>query len=219
MTIRARVASDALASEAFEADIGRAPEPGELEDRVDRVATAFTEGRRMLLQQMVEAGGPRLRGRRPRCPSWRPGPAWPRPGRRRGRPDRSAGCGRSFRDHQGPDRLDGAVADTAALLLITAGDRPERLRSEAAWAHLCGAAPIAAGSGKTDGRVRFNPGGDRQANHALWRIVLTRMRSDARTRDYVQRRTADGLSKPEIICCLKRYVAREVFHQLRPAAD
>ncbi|MDP9073738.1 MAG: IS110 family transposase [Actinomycetota bacterium] len=84
--------------------------------------------------------------------------------------------------------LHGVGPDTAALLLISAGDRPGRLRSEAAWAHLCGAAPIPAGSGKTDGRVRFNPGGDRQANHALWRNVLTRMRSDARTRDYVARR-------------------------------
>jgi transposase len=115
--------------------------------------------------------------------------------------------------------LRGVGPDTAALLLITAGDRPGRLRSEAAWAHMCGAAPIPAGSGKTDGRVRFNPGGDRQANHALWRIVLCRMSSDARTRDYVERRTKDGLSKPEIMRCLKRYVAREVYRQLRPVAD
>jgi len=115
--------------------------------------------------------------------------------------------------------LYGVGPDTAALLLITAGDRPERLRSEAAWAHLCGAAPIPAGLGKTDGRVRFNPGGDRQANHALWRIVLTRMSSDARTRKYVARRTKEGLTKPEIVRCLKRYVARETYRQLRPAAD
>jgi transposase len=115
--------------------------------------------------------------------------------------------------------LHGVGPDTAALLLITAGDRPERLRSEAAWAHMCGAAPIPAGSGRTDGRVRFNPGGDRQANHALFRIVLCRMKSDARTRDYVARRIKEGLSKPEIMRCLKRYVAREVYHQLRPAAD
>jgi transposase len=115
--------------------------------------------------------------------------------------------------------LNGVGPYTAALLLITAGDRPERLRSEAAWAHMCGAAPIPAGSGKTDGRVRFNPGGDRQANHALWRIVLCRMSTDARTRDYVARRTGQGLSKPEIMRCLKRYVAREVYPHLRPAAD
>jgi transposase len=115
--------------------------------------------------------------------------------------------------------LYGVGPDTAALLLISAGDHPERLRSEAAWAHMCGAAPIPASSGKTTGRFRFNPGGDRQANHALWRIVITRMSSDARTRDYVERRTKDGLSKAEVIRCLKRYVAREVYPHLRPAAD
>ncbi len=115
--------------------------------------------------------------------------------------------------------LYGVGPDTAALLLICAGDHPERLRSEAAWAQLCGAAPIPASSGKTTGRFRFNPGGDRQANHALWRIVITRMSSDARTRDYVERRTKEGLSKAEVIRCLKRYVAREVYAHLRPAAD
>ena len=73
--------------------------------------------------------------------------------------------------------LHGAGPDTAALLLVTAGDHPERLRSEAAWAHLCAAAPIPASSGKTK-RHRLNPAGDRQANHALWRIVITRMSSE-----------------------------------------
>ena len=85
--------------------------------------------------------------------------------------------------------LFGIGPHTAALLLIAAGDHPERLRSEAAWAHLCGAAPIPASSGKTV-RRRLNPGGDRQANHALWRIVFTRMGSDAATRAYVERRTS-----------------------------
>ena len=85
---------------------------------------------------------------------------------------------------------------------------PERLRSEAAWAHLCGAAPIPASSGKTV-RRRLNPGGDRQANHALWRIVFTRLGSDPATRAYAERRTAEGKSRKEIIRCLKRYVARE----------
>ncbi len=113
--------------------------------------------------------------------------------------------------------LHGIGPDTAALLLITAGDHPERLRSEAAWAHLCGAAPIPASSGKV-ARHRLNPGGDRQANHALWRIAITRMSSHPPTRAYVARRTEDGLSKPEIIRCLKRYVAREVYHYLRPPA-
>ncbi len=113
--------------------------------------------------------------------------------------------------------LHGVGPDTAALLLIAAGDHPERLRSEAAWAHLCAVAPIPASSGKVT-RRRLNPGGDRQANHALWRIVITRMSSHAPTRAYVERRTAGGLSKKEIIRCLKRYVAREVYRHLRPAA-
>ncbi|MDQ1426700.1 MAG: transposase [Acidimicrobiaceae bacterium] len=114
--------------------------------------------------------------------------------------------------------LYGVGPDTAALLLIAAGDRPERLRSESAWAHLCASAPIPASSGKIT-RHRLNPGGNREANHALWRIVLTRMKSDPRTRAYVERRTAEGKSKLEIIRCLKRYVAREVYRYLRPAAD
>jgi len=112
--------------------------------------------------------------------------------------------------------LYGVGPHTAALLLITAGDHPGRLRSEAAWAHLCGAAPIPASSGKVT-RHRLNPGGDRQANHALWRIVFTRLGSDPRTRAYAERRTAEGKSKAEIIRCLKRYVAREVYPHLGPA--
>jgi transposase len=111
--------------------------------------------------------------------------------------------------------LYGVGPDTAAMLLVAAGDHPERLRSEAAWAHLCAAAPIPASSGKVT-RHRLNPGGDRQANHALYRIVITRMSAHPATRAYVARRTAEGLSKKEIIRCLKRYVAREVYPHLRP---
>jgi transposase len=110
--------------------------------------------------------------------------------------------------------LHGVGPDTAALLLIAAGDHPERLRSEAAWAHLCAVAPIPASSGKTS-RHRLNRGGNREANHALWRIVITRMSSHPATRAYVDRRAKDGLSKKEIIRCLKRYVAREVYRHLR----
>jgi transposase len=110
--------------------------------------------------------------------------------------------------------LYGVGADTAAILLVAAGDHPERLRSEAAWAHLCATAPIPASSGKIT-RHRLNPGGDRQANHALWRIVITRMSSHPPTRAYVARRTKEGLSKKEVIRCLKRYVAREVYPHLR----
>ena len=116
--------------------------------------------------------------------------------------------------------LFGVGPDTAALLLVAAGDHPERLRSESSWAHLCGAAPIPASSGKTS-RHRLNRGGNREANHALWRIVITRMGSrpgHPATRAYVERRTKEGLSKKEIIRCLKRYVAREVYHQLRDSA-
>jgi transposase len=114
--------------------------------------------------------------------------------------------------------LYGIGPDTAALLLIAAGDHPGRLRSEAAWAHLCAVAPIPASSGKVT-RHRLNPGGNREANHALWRIVITRMSSHAPTRAYVERRSEQGLSKKEIIRCLKRYVAREVYRHLRTAAD
>jgi transposase len=104
----------------------------------------------------------------------------------------------------------GAGTDTAGALLVAAGDNPGRLHHEGAYAHLCGSAPIEASSGKVV-RHRLNRGGDRQANNALWRIVMTRMVSHPETRAYVARRTAEGKSKREIIRCLKRYVAREMF--------
>jgi transposase len=110
--------------------------------------------------------------------------------------------------------LAGVGIDTAAILIVAAGDNPQRLHSEAAFAHLCGVAPIEASSGKTI-RHRLNLGGNRQANHALWRIVFTRMSGDERTRKYVARRLAEGRSKPEIIRILKRYVARDVYKHLR----
>ena len=104
----------------------------------------------------------------------------------------------------------GVGYETAAALLVAAGDNPERLQSEATFAQLCGVAPIPASSGRTV-RHQLNRAGDRQANRALFLIVLVRMHRDDRTKTYVARRTAQGLSKPEIIRCLKRYVAREVF--------
>ncbi len=110
----------------------------------------------------------------------------------------------------------GVGPEVAAQLLITAGDNPHRLRSEAAFAMLCGAAPLPASSGKTNRRHRLNRGGDRQANNALWRIALCRMKDHGPTRDYVSRRTAEGLSKPEIIRCLKRYLARDLYRILVP---
>jgi transposase len=109
--------------------------------------------------------------------------------------------------------LYGVGVHTAAILLVAAGDNAERVRSEPAWAHLCGVAPLQASSGKTT-RHRLNRGGNRQANHALWRIVFTRMASEPRTHTYVQRRLDEGLSKPEIIRILKRYVARETYRHL-----
>lgn len=104
----------------------------------------------------------------------------------------------------------GVGPQTAATLLVTAGDNPTRLHSEAALAALCGTNPLQASSGKVH-RHRLNRGGDRQANNALWTIAMVRMRSDARTRDYVARRTGEGLSKKEIHRCLKRYIVRELY--------
>jgi transposase len=104
----------------------------------------------------------------------------------------------------------GIGPDIAATLLVTAGSNPERLRSEAAFAALCGVSPIPASSGKTN-RHRLNRGGDRQANAALHRVVVVRLRHDQRTKAYMQRRTGEGMSKAEVIRCLKPYVAREVF--------
>jgi transposase len=109
--------------------------------------------------------------------------------------------------------LFGAGPDVAGQLLVTAGDNPERLRSEAALAHLVGISPLPASSGRTD-RHRLNRGGDRAANAAIHRIVLCRMRYHEPTRAYVARRTGQGLSKREIMRCLKRYVVREVHTAL-----
>ncbi len=107
----------------------------------------------------------------------------------------------------------GVGPDTAAMLLVAAGDNPHRIRSEAAWAHMCGVAPIPASSGKTI-RHRLNRGGNRQANSALFRIVFCRLSGDERTKTYVARRLAEGRTRKEIIRCLKRYVAREIYKLL-----
>ncbi|MEV3927511.1 transposase [Actinomadura coerulea] len=95
-------------------------------------------------------------------------------------------------------------------MLIAAGDNPERLSSEASFAALCGTSPVEASSGKTQ-RLRLNRGGDRQANSALYRIVLSRLRWDHQTQDYLRRRLTQGKTRREIIRCLKRYVAREIY--------
>jgi transposase len=104
----------------------------------------------------------------------------------------------------------GIGPDNAAALLIAAGDNPDRLHSEASFAALCGVSPLEASSGKTS-RRRLNRGGDRQANSALYRIALSRLRWDARTRDYLARRITEGKTRREAIRCLKRYIAREVY--------
>jgi transposase len=126
-------------------------------------------------------------------------------------------------DDQVRSRFDGLSSGSAhrrdrraAKLLVAAGDNPDRLHSEAAFAHLCGVAPLEASSGKTR-RHRLNRGGNRQANSALYRVVITRMASHPPTKAYVARRRADGKSTGEIVRILKRYVAREAFKHRRPA--
>ncbi len=104
----------------------------------------------------------------------------------------------------------GVGAETAAALLVAAGDNPERLRSEASFAALCGTSPIEASSGRTV-RHRLNRGGNRQANNALWRIAMVRLRVDERSIAYAARLTAEGKTRREILRCLKRHIAREVY--------
>ena len=115
----------------------------------------------------------------------------------------------------------GVGPDCAAALLIAAGDNPERLGSEASYASLCGASPVEASSGKTV-RLRLNRGGDRQANAALYRIALSRLRWDPQTRAYLTRRITEGKTRREAIRCLKRYIARELYQlitQPNPGPD
>lgn len=107
----------------------------------------------------------------------------------------------------------GIGADTAAEMLIIFGDNPDRIRSEAAFAKLCGACPVPASSGMTN-RHRLSWGGHRQANAAIYRTVIVRMQHHQPTIDYVARRTAEGLSKRDIIRCLKRFVAREIYQRV-----
>lgn len=109
--------------------------------------------------------------------------------------------------------LRGVGPHTAAQLLATAGDNPQRIATEASFARLCGVAPVPASSGNST-RQRLHRGGDRHANAALHRVVIVRMRHCARTRAYVTRRTSEGKTKKEIIRCLKRYVAREVYQAI-----
>ena len=104
----------------------------------------------------------------------------------------------------------------AAQLLVTAGDNPDRLHSQAAFAARCGVSPVEQSSGKTQ-RHRLNRGGDRAANSALWVIANNRLMHDPQTRAYAARRTATGASRKEILRLLKRYIARQVFAEIRHA--
>lgn len=115
--------------------------------------------------------------------------------------------------------LHGVGVEIAGQVLVTVGDNPDRIRNEAAFAKLCGVAPQPASSGRTSGRHRLSRGGDRAANSALYIVTIVRMRHHQPTRDYVERRTAEGLSKREIIRCLKRYIAREIYNNLPQPAS
>ena len=129
------------------------------------------------------------------------------------------------RSHGRLSALNGVVHQGTAEMLIIFGDNPDRIHSEAAFAKLCGACPIPASSGMTTGRHRLYRGGHRQANAALHRAVIVRMRYHSPTLNYVERRTAEGRPKREIIRCLKRFLAREIFQRVmadyraRQAAD
>lgn len=102
---------------------------------------------------------------------------------------------------------------TVAEMLILIGDNPERIRSESALAKMCGVCPIPASSGKTH-RMRLNRGGNRQANAALYRVAIVRMRDDEKTKAYAARRTAEGKTRREIVRCIKRYIIREIYRHL-----
>lgn len=124
---------------------------------------------------------------------------------------------------QAPKLLDafGVGVDTAAEILIVAGDNPERIKSEAAFAKLAGISPVPTGSGATSGKHRINHGGHRQLNAAIYRTVIVRMQHHEPTKAYVSRRTTEGKSKRDIVRCLKRYVIREVYHLVKanPRSD
>jgi transposase len=125
-------------------------------------------------------------------------------------------------NHVAPELVElfGVSTELAGQFLVTAGDNPERIRNEAAFAKLCGVCPKPASSGLKNNRHRLSRSGDRGANSALWIVAVVRLRHHEPTREYVERRTAEGLSKREIIRCLKRYIAREVFAALpRPSPE
>ena len=187
------------------------------------------------LKQIVVHASPRLRealqdltdhGLLTRCARLRPGPldTPPRPPNTRSGPSLAAGSPSPRKSRRTTSTLRDSpprrrrpsvpVSGLAPQMLIIFGDNPDRIRSEAAFAKLCGACPIPASSGMTTGRHRLNRGGHRQANAALYRAVIVRMRFHQPTVDYVARRTADGRTKREIIRCLKRFLAREIYQRV-----
>ena len=105
---------------------------------------------------------------------------------------------------------------TVAEMLILIGDNPKRIKSEAALAKMCGVCPIPASSGKTH-RMRLNRGGNRQANAAIYRVAIVRMRGHEQTKTYARRRTTEGKTRREIVRCIKRYIVREIYRHLCPA--
>lgn len=107
---------------------------------------------------------------------------------------------------------------TIAEMLILVGDNPERIKSEAALTKMCGACPIPASSGKAN-RMRQNRSGNRQANAAIYRVAIVRMRDDEKTKTYAARRTAEGKTRREIVRCIKRYIIREIYRRLYPPTD
>ena len=109
-------------------------------------------------------------------------------------------------------------AQSAAQLMVTVGDNPERIRSEASFAMLCGVAPVPVSSGMTY-RRRLNRGGDRQANSAIRIIAIGRLRTDERTKEYVAKKMSEGHTKMEAIRCLKRYIAREVYYVIKRQSE
>ncbi len=112
--------------------------------------------------------------------------------------------------------MTGVGTDVAGALLVAAGENPQRVRTEAAFAALCGVSPVETSSGKRQGTHRLNQGGNREANNALWRIAFTRTRTHQPTRDYLERRTKQGKTRKAIIRSLMRYIAREIFNTLKP---
>jgi transposase len=107
---------------------------------------------------------------------------------------------------------------TVAEMLILVGDNPERIHSEAALAKLCGVCPIPASSGRTN-RMRLNRGGNRQANAAIYRVAIVRLRDDERTNAYAARRTLGGKTRREIVRCIKRYTVRDLYRALCASSD